>query len=173
VEKEVAVTNRVNDVTTITVQPVREQYVSTQLSLTYATNVDVNYIYHANTNAATVAQVGGAIAAPFGFGGIVSTALTGLFGIWAAIRSRRKGQLAAGLAQGVEVASEVLKTTPQGQQADEKLKAWLYQHQLETGIYSQVSKLLETTVDNEDARDVAARLRAELEARSGPAPVKA
>jgi len=104
----------------ITMTPTREYTVVSEPVVTIKTNLLVDYLYTANPNAGTIARTGGAIGEPFGVGGLVSTAVTGLFGIWAAIRSRRNGKLAAGLAQGIEVASEVLRTTPQGGALDER-----------------------------------------------------
>jgi hypothetical protein len=165
VQRDVFTTNIVDDVTLITITPVRDVTVLENAVLTYQTNMQVHYTYTANTNAASVASIGGAIAAPFGLGGIVSSAIAGVFGIWAAARSRRNGKVAAGLTQGIEVLSEVLKTTPQGQLLDEKAKAWLQSHQLQTGTALEVVKLLNTVVDNESAREIAAKIQAEISAR--------
>jgi hypothetical protein len=161
VTKDVFTTNVVNDITHITITPTRDVVVLQDAIITYQTNLQVQYTYTANTNASTVSQVGGAIAAPFGLGGLVSTALTGLFGIWAAIRSRKKGQVAAGLTQGIEVFSEVLKTTPQGQELDTKAKTWLQNHQVQTSTDMEVLELLKL-VDNQEARDVAAKIQNEI-----------
>lgn len=170
IERTVTTTNFVEatGAIQITMTPTREITVVSEPVVTIKTNLLVDYIYTANTNAGTISAVGGAIAAPFGLGGIVSTGLAGLFGIWGAVRSRRMGKVAAGLVQGIEVASEVLKTTPQGQEADNKLKAWLQTHQVETGTIQNVLTLLNTAVDNAEARDVAAKIQAEIAARSKP-----
>jgi hypothetical protein len=74
--------------------------------------------------------------------------------------------VAAGLTQGIEVLSEVLKTTPQGNVLDEKVKAWLQANQLQTGTALEVVRLLSTVVDNEAAREVAAKIQAEIAART-------
>lgn len=154
----------------LTMTPTREYTVTSDVEVTIKTNYLVDYIYTANTNAGTISAVGGAIAAPFGLGGIVSTGLAGLFGIWGAVRSRRMGKVAAGLVQGIEVASEVLKTTPQGQEADAKLKAWLQTNQAKTGTLQNVLTLLSTVVDNSDAREVAAKIQSEITARATQTP---
>jgi len=136
--------------------------------ITYRTNVIVEYIYTFNTNAVAAAQIGGSVAAPFGLGGVVASGLLGIASIWGAIRSRRLTKVAAGLVQGIEVASEVLRTTPQGNELDEKLKTWLQAHQAESGTIASVLALMNSTVDNAEAREVAAKLKAEIEARSLP-----
>lgn len=138
--------------------------------ITYKTNVVVEYLYTANTNSAAASQIGGSIAAPFGLGGIVTSSLLGLSTIWGAIRSRRLNKVAAGLVQGIEVASEVLRTTPQGNELDEKLKIWLQAHQAESGTIASVLQLMNSTVDNQEAREVALKLKAEIEARSSVKP---
>lgn len=135
-------------------------------SVTYTTNYQTEYIYTANTNAVAAAQIGGTVAQPFGLGGIFTSSLLGLASIWGAIRSRRLAKVAAGLVQGIEVASEVLRTTPQGNELDEKLKTWLQAHQAESGTIASVLALMNSTVDNQEAREVALKLKAEIEARS-------
>lgn len=88
----------------------------------------------------------------FGFGGIAGAAISGLYSMWAAGRNRKVNQT---LIQGIETAREVLANTPQGQKADEHLVSWLKNNQREAGVINLVANLVNTSVDNEAAKEAA------------------
>jgi hypothetical protein len=93
-----------------------------------------------------------------GWGGIVGTVLAGVFGLWASLRSRKSNQTAAVLTQIIETGRAILQTTPQGQQLDEKWKTWMISHQAETGVITEVMKLVNSVVDEPTAKATAAKL---------------
>jgi len=88
----------------------------------------------------------------FGFGGIAGALISGAYSMWASGRNRKVNQT---LIQGIETAREVLATTPQGQKADEHLVSWLKNNQREAGVINLVANLVNTSVDNEAAKEAA------------------
>jgi hypothetical protein len=156
---------------TNTVTVTNEAKIPVQVPVTnFVTNLVAQYIYTPNTNAATVAETGGAIGSLFGVGGIASTALAGLFGLWAQMRSSKANKTSAVLAQIIETGGEILKTTPQGAQLADRWKTWMISHQAEQGVISQVTGLVANVVDNQDARDVAAKLTTLMGSVQNPKP---
>ncbi len=132
--------------------------VSWTTNVVTATNLIAQYEYAPGTNAAAITQAGGAIGNLFGVGGLVSTALTGLFGLWAGLRSSKNAKTAAALAQIIETGRQLLATTPQGAALDEKWKTWMIQHQADAGVISQVSQIVANVVDNETAKAAALQI---------------
>lgn len=133
--------------------------------------ISQGYTYTPNTNAAltkdTAIVVGNSILP--GAGTVAGAIVSGLFGVWGLIRSRKANTVSATLAQGIEVYGEVVKTIQgvNGQDIDAKVKQWLQQHQAETGTIQAVLNLLNKTVDNEEARKVAAELQEFLTKKQG------
>lgn len=137
------------------------------------TNMVEQYYYVPGTNAATIGAIGKAIGEPFGVGGIISTLIAGLFAGWATWRNRtnqaKGAQLAGVLVQAIETGSEILKTTPQGITLDAQWKDWMMKNQKEAGVLMNVLDLLDDVVDNQTAREVAAKLLALMKERQPPA----
>lgn len=164
VERVVTTTNVVEatGAIQITMTPEKHYTVMSDPVVTVSTNLLVTYTYTANTNAAAVTGTAAGIAnlvVP-GSGGLISLIGAGIWGLWASLRSRKWKNAAAGLSQGIEVYGEVTKALgPTGTKVDAEVKAWLQKHQAQTGTLTAVLDLLNTTVDNEDARKAAQTLK--------------
>lgn len=173
----VTITNAVTVISNqVVITPVTNVVLNTfwETNVLRLTNFVEQYQYTPGTNAATVAAIGGAIGQPFGVGGIVSTLIAGLFAGWATWRNRSnqaKGTALAGvLVQAIETGSEILKTTPQGSALDAQWKDWMQKNQREAGVLMAVLDLLDDVVDNQSAREVAAKLLALMKERQPPTP---
>lgn len=145
------------------------QQVSYTTNVVTTTNVVPEYAYTPNANAAAVKEGGGAIGGLFGVGGLATTLIGGLFGIYGTMRSSKNGKAAAAAVQGVEMAREVLRTTPQGQALDSELVKQLMSHQQEAGVIQHIAELVAEHVDNEDARDVAQEIAQIIQERTAHA----
>lgn len=110
----------------------------------------------------------GGMAGPWGT--FAAVAITGLLGVWARARQRKINAQLAGqvqhqtdaavvLAESIEVAREILKNTPQGQQTEAAYLNWLKGHQRTAGVVATVTDLVDKHVDNQAARQVAQLLR--------------
>lgn len=163
-------TNVIND-TQISVVPVTvTQSVLTVSYLTNTvtvTNLIPQYVLTPNASAGAVGQVAGVAASPWGAGGLATGAVGAIFALWAGYRNRQLGgkndalsQSAGTLAQIIETGREVLKTTPQGQQADAAFKQWMIQHQNITGTLGQISGIVADEVSNEEAKRAANDIKA-------------
>lgn len=165
VDRVISTTNLVTEpggsVTTVITQlPVHEAQVSSVSRVDFTTNYLVTYTV--STNASSLAETAGSIAnmvAP-GSGGLVTTGITGLLGLFAAYFTRRqtkkKGELIAGtLAQSIETLREVLRSNPTTQHLDGKIVSFLQSQQASVGVIQEVARLVENTVDNEDAKHLA------------------
>ena len=156
----VTVTNAVNQievkqVTNVVVVPVL------QTNTVTVTNLAEQYQLKPGAGAGTVTAIGGAVAAPFGFGGIVTTVLGGFFAGYLGLRNKALkgdvtlgGQAAEVLTQQVETLLEVLKSTPQGQSIQPVIKAWLMKHQQAEGVLENVATAV-AQVDNSAAQQAA------------------
>lgn len=146
----------------ITMTPEKHYTVVGATEVTVSTNMIVSYAYAPNTNAAALTGTAAGISNLIvpGSGGLVSLIGAGIWGLWASLRSRKWKNAAAGLSQGIEVYGEVTKALgPTGTKVDAEVKAWLQKHQAQTGTLTAVLDLLNTTVDNEDARKAAQTLK--------------
>lgn len=165
-----------NTVTLTNVTPVVESITNDAGTVTTKTNwqseaVEVEaYDFKPGEKAQAVIETGGAIGGLFGVGGLVSTALSGLLGLWAAFRSKKTSQTAAVLAQVIETGRSILKTTPQGSQLDSAWRDWMLKHQKETGVVQEVLKLLPKVVDNATAQQTAKQLLALMDYEKKPEP---
>ena len=133
------------------------------------TNQTEQYTLTPNATAKATAAVTGTasnLAAP-GIGGLVSSGVLGIFGLWASYRNRQfakkndvLSQSAGALAQIIETAREVMSTTPQGTQAANALTQWMVGHQAETGTITAISNIVKSSVDNEEAQKAASEILA-------------
>ena len=128
------------------------------------------YDWTPSTNANQIAQTGGAIGGLFGYGGLISTGLLGIFGIWAKMRSSRNYATAANMAQTIETIRSFVQSLPRGAEYDAALVQWMQAHQAEAGVLDQVLEILKNDVSNPDARFAAQQLDAALHALQTPAP---
>lgn len=128
--------------------------------ITVTTNLTPVYNFTPGQNATATAATAGATTNLFapGLGGLVTSLLGGLFGLWGTLRSRRANRTAESLAQIIETGQQVLLTAPNGAQLAASWKAWMVKHQAETGVIADASKLVANVVDTESAREAAARI---------------
>lgn len=154
-----------NTVPTVTVEAVTNQ-ATHSIEWTHTTNNVTTYVYTASTNAAALASASGNVAGMFGpYGELVSVGVAGLFGLWGAMRSRKAAayvNATGALAQTIEIFREVLKTTPQGQELNEKLTAQMMKHQVELGVIREVAGVVAGQVNNATAKSLADALLKEL-----------
>ena len=154
-----------NIVPTVTVQAVTNQ-ASHVVEWTQTTNYATEYVYTVSTNTAALAAAGGAVAGAFGpYGELVGAGLAGAFGLWGALRSRKAKayvNASGALAQTIEIFREVLKTTPQGLELNEKLTAQMMKHQVELGVIREVAAVVSGQVNNATAKSLADALLREL-----------
>lgn len=131
------------------------------------------YTYNVNTNGPGAAAQGvattiGNIVAP-GVGGPIAGAIVPLgLAIWAWIRGSKKSATANNLAQTIETARELIKSLPNGTALDNTLTTWMQNHQAEAGVLPQVLDILNSTVDNQVAKQTADQLKAALAALQTP-----
>lgn len=171
-------TNQVPLVTTVTnivtVTNDATGAVLTEPVVATVTNTVPQYDFTPNSRFQDTAATGSTIAnllAP-GSGTLVGLIIGGLGSMYSAIRSRRKGQVSAGLVQAIQVARQILLQSPQGQDADREFTRWLMKHQTETGVMTEVLKLIQRNVNNNDAQAIAVEIlelihREEAEADTG------
>ena len=119
------------------------------------TNLEPQYTFSPNTNAAAIAQAAGNIGGFWGVGGITGTMAGALFSLWAWFRSRQAGLTADTLAQVIETGRQILLSLPNGEQYDEAWKTWMIQHQAEAGVVEQVAQIVGNVVDTDSARGAA------------------
>lgn len=112
------------------------------------------------------------IAGLFGYGGLVTIALSGLGHWYQAARNKALAasytgastgqvavsQAAGALTQNVETILEVLNGTPEGQKMLPAVYGYLRNHQLEVGVAKTVDELIATNVDNPAAKEAAAAI---------------
>jgi len=166
---ELTVTN-VQGVVEIQTNHIVIPIVSYQTNLVSITNEAESYVLTPGAGAAEIGQVGGAIGNLFGVGGIVTTALGGLFSLWGYIRSKKNYATAGNLAQTIETLRQFVRTLPNGGIYDNALVQWMQQHQAEAGVLNQVISLLEREVSNPDARIAAEHVAAAIRALQNPTP---
>lgn len=144
--------------------------VSTVYQIGITTNVTPVYNFTPGANAAATATTAGATTNLFapGFGGIITSLIGGIFGLWGTLRSRRANRTAESLAQIIETGQQVLLTAPNGAQLAANWKAWMVKHQAEAGVIADASKLVANVVDTESAREAAAKITQLLSTASQP-----
>jgi hypothetical protein len=99
-----------------------------------------------------------------GSGALASLAAAGVLALWGRLRSTNStnAKINGSLVQGIETAKQVLNTTPQGTDLSAALTAWLVKHQSAAGVISQVSQIVDETVDSSAAKDAAALIVSKL-----------
>lgn len=125
------------------------------------TNLVPSIEFIVGTNAAalrdTAAGIGN-VAAP-GVGGPIASGVVGLLlAVWAWVRSGRATATAANSTQVIETARELLKRLPDGATYDAALVQWMQKHQAEAGVLNRVLALLESKVNNADAKFAAQQI---------------
>ncbi len=140
----------------------------------YLTNQVVEKVFHTNVVDLAVPQlvlgpgsqaataVGGAVAEPFGWGGLVSTVIGGLLAGYLGLRNRAlrgdataASQVAGALTQNIETLLEVLSRTPQGQAVLPAVKQYLMKNQTSVGVVEQVSAIMAEYLNKPEAKGAA------------------
>lgn len=117
----------------------------------------------------TVTQLGTAVA-PFtaGWGSIISGALVGLYGVWAHLRSTKKGTTAEVLTQEIEAVRDFILTLPQGTKIDAAVTKFMQQHQTESGVAQEVMKLIKDNTNDPTVVGVATQLQTAINDLTNP-----
>lgn len=139
--------------------------------VTWATNIENHVTYTVSTNAAAIVKTGAAVGNIFapGWGEAVGVGLMGLFGLWAKMRTAKTTKSAAVMAQGMETLLALIEAE-KGKAFTDTLKLRLVKDQNAAGVLREIAKLVETTVDNEAAKQLARSLLESLPAAQTPAP---
>lgn len=141
-----------------------------QTNLAVVTNQPETYNFAPGPGQQNIKDIGGLIGNFFGAGGLVTTAIGGLFSIWGMLRSKKNYGTAAQLAQTIETLRNFVQQLPNGQTYDAALVQWMQQHQAETGTINQVIGLLANEVSTPDAQVAAEHIRAAIAALGVPLP---
>lgn len=147
----------------------------TQTNLAVITNTPATYNFAPGPGQQAVKDVGGTVGNLFGVGGLVTTAIGGLFSLWGLVRSKKSSETAIGLAQTIETMRSFVQQLPNGATYDGALVQWMQQHQAETGTINQVMQILANEVSNPDAQIAAEHIRSAITALGvtlPPPPVK-
>lgn len=150
---------------------------SYQTNAVTVTNLAEQYSYKPGAPAQEVQGVGAAIGNLFGLGGVVSTALAGLFSLYGYVRSTKNHAAATNLAQTVETMREFVKSLPNGAQYDQVLVNWMQTHQAEQNVIQDVVRIVSREVSNPDAQAASQQILALLNSlrnlTTPPPPAKA
>lgn len=133
----------------------------------FSTNVvqttNVVDAYEYTPKPAAVATIGavGTATSPFtaGWGTLISGALIGLYGLWAKLRSTKMTATSSALAQEVEAIRSFILTLPQGTKVDAAVTQFMQQHQVESGVASEVLNLIKGYSSNTTVTGIAANLQ--------------
>lgn len=122
---------------------------------------------------ATVTQIGTAVA-PFtaGWGSIISGAAVGLYGLWAHLRSTKKGATNVVLTQDIEAIRDFILTLPQGTNIDTAVTQFMQKHQMEAGVASEVMSLIKGNTTNPTVVGISQALQTAIAAATAPTPPK-
>jgi len=168
-------TNVVTSVNVVTVTngggiPILTTHVFNTTNTVTATNQVEEYQYTPKpATVSTVTQLGNAVA-PFttGWGSIISGALVGLYGLWAHLRSTKKGDTALALTQEIEALRDFVLTLPQGTKIDTAVTQFMQQHQMEAGVATEVLGLIKGNTSDPTVVGVAAQLQAAINELTNP-----
>lgn len=138
-----------------------------ELVTTFKTNIAVDYTYTANTNAAALQSTVQNVGNLFGpYGALAGGLFLGALAVWGKMRSgKTKAETGnAVLAQSIETLLQIIETTPQGKLLTDRLKVELAKNQIAAGVLNEIAVVVETQVDNEQAKAVARHILAQLPA---------
>lgn len=119
------------------------------------TNRVEQYDYsHPSQTSQTVSSIAGTLSnmGMPGIGSLVSMGIIGALGIYGKLRGNKTS---AALAQGIETAREVIKTTPQGQALDAEYQKWLVSHQSAAGVINAVTAIVNKNVNTPTGEAIA------------------
>lgn len=140
------ITNHVTDVTCVT-------------NVTSATNMVEGYQLAPGKGSGAAAAVGGAVAAPFGWGGVVCLVLGCVANGWLTWRNKALAgnvktttAVAETLAQNIQTLRRVIESTAQGQQLGALVKQYMQAHQGQAGVIQEVTEIVKNVVDDKSAQ---------------------
>jgi uncharacterized protein YukE len=133
------------------------------------TNEVPQYTYAPKPGTTTGVQVAGTAINTFfpGIGGLVSTGLTALVGLWGYIRSSKNYNTGAALAQEVQTIRQFVQGLPNGATYDAAFTQFLQAHQADANVLNQVVNLINNEVSNSDAQVAAQQIQQTIAALSG------
>jgi hypothetical protein len=134
------------------------------------TNQVMSYDYQPKTETVATIQAVGAVSSPFtaGWGTMVGSALIGLYGLWAHLRSTKSTNTSLALTQEIEAIRDFILTLPQGAKIDTAVTTFMQQHQTEAGVAQQVLSLIEGNSSNATVTGVAAELQTLINTLTAP-----
>lgn len=165
----VTTTNIVNVPTSIGVPFYQTNFVTTTNVVTSTNQVEQYQYTPKPATVETVTQLGTAVA-PFtaGWGSIISGALVGLYGLWAHLRSTKKGATNVVLTQDIEAIRDFILTLPQGSQIDTAVTQFMQQHQVEAGVAKEVMSLIEGNTTNPTVVGISKTLQDAIDELTNP-----
>lgn len=150
-------------VTVTSTPPAQVVFVTNQAPpvIVTVTNLVPAYAFTPNQTSLDTAQAIGTVANGFlpGFGGLISTGLAGLLGLWATMRTKSKGnQIAANLTQAIETARSVIKSLPNGATIGSQFDAFLVAHQEDANLLNEVGAIVDNYVNPNEAQGAATKI---------------
>jgi hypothetical protein len=162
------VTVRETNVVTVINPLTQVQYQTNQVTVqTVATNIVTvtnevpSYVFTPKAAVTNDAAIIGTVANGFlpGFGGLITTGITGLLGLWATLRTKSQGnQVAANLAQAIETARSVIKSLPNGATVGSQFDDFLVQHQTDANLLNEIAPLVDKYVNPDAAQGAATKI---------------
>lgn len=133
--------------------------VETRNVVTWSTNLETHVNYTVSTNAAAIVSTGAAIGNIFspGWGEVAGMGALGLLSLLAKLKANKANATSVVMAQGTETLLAILEAE-KGKPFVDAIKLRLVRDQNAAGVLREIGKLVETTVDNEAARDLAKKL---------------
>lgn len=164
-EQVVYATNTVGQIVTVT-----NVFFMPEYRVVTITNIIPQYENKVNGGTTATIQAAGTAINTFlpGVGGIASSGLLALLGLWAQLRSSKRGQTNSTLAQEIETIREFIKSLPSGAKYDQAITAFLQTHQLESGVAQQVLGILQNQVDNQEAKTALQEIQNTLKVATTP-----
>ena len=150
-----------NPVTEVMYQTNQVSVVSVGTNTVTVTNLVPAYDFTVKTNVSNDVSAIGAVASTFfpGFGGLISTGIAGLLGLWATMRTKSQGnQIAANLTQAIQTARSVIKSLPNGAAIGAQFDNFLVQHQTDANLLDEIGAIVDSTVNNDQAQGAATKI---------------
>ena len=150
-----------NPVTEVMYQTNQVSVVSVGTNIVTVTNLVPAYDFTVKTNVSNDVSAIGTVANAFfpGFGGLISTGIAGLLGLWATMRTKAQGsQIAANLTQAIQTARSVIKSLPNGAAVGAQFDNFLVQHQTDANLLDEIGAIVDNTVNNDQAQGAATKI---------------
>jgi hypothetical protein len=162
--RQVTVTNAIGVPVDVPMTNYRTVLVTKEVPVTVTNIVPIQQL-GPGSGSNTVTAVAGGVAGMFGWGGMVTTVLGGLFAGYLKLRNNALAgratilnQTAGALTQNIETLLNVLQSTPQGAAVMPQIKNYLMAHQTEAGVIQSVAGIIEHFVNEPAAQQSAAEI---------------